>query len=410
MTIKLTPLITLIIVIGLMLPNLAYAQVQQSQSSLGIMISSTMKGLSVALKHIKEGTNAYATINRSIILLEQAQKFYNEGNYTGAEYYFKLAMNSSYNGITEAGGKPFSVPVGLNVSRKVALSFAQKLENLVQNVQNYTIKQEAMELIYQAISLLNQQTVNATQAAHNLAQARQLLGNATSILHKYSKEDFGKHFALYIMQHGKFNNKEFVEGMKKLFLQMNFSYMENITAEMHFVNFTPLIITGTIGIYNNTVYFNSSLVIPYLMIGNETFVPMELIVHLGHDHLGRAHHAQKIEHNYEIIGFINSSYAISYISSHKGENITIEVLPFVWLSQSFNKLHAKAQTLNISVPFVPQQFFNMTLFYSNSALPFNLLMGHNVCKIHIIIIILKDVGSYSSAPSGIQIQYAELSN
>ena len=230
MRFKISALIVLTLIAGLFLPSFTYAQTQSNQRALGTVIPSTLNGLSTALQHIKKGTHAYTALNWSVTLLEQAQKLYNEGNYTGAEYYFKLAMNSSYEGISEAGGKPFAIPPDLNVSREMALRFAQKLETLAMNIQNTTLKQEALKIISQAISLLNQPAVNVTQAAHNLAQSRQLLGNASAIVHKYSKEDFGKHFALYIVQHGKFKDKEFVEGVSKVFLQMNFSYIENINA------------------------------------------------------------------------------------------------------------------------------------------------------------------------------------
>ncbi|MGC8664643.1 MAG: hypothetical protein ACP5SE_03125 [Nitrososphaeria archaeon] len=410
MRIKLSSLLALIIVAGLFLPNIVHGQVQNTNSSLGTVLSSTINGLSTALQHVKKGTRAYNFLNISITFLEKAQKLYNEGNYTGAEYYFKMAMNSSYAGISEAGGKLFAVPLGLNVSRDMALSFAKKLETLAQNIQNDTLKQEALDKISQAISLLNQPAVNATQAAHNLAQARQLLGNASAIIHQYSKENFGRHFAFYIMRQGKFKDKAFVESMSKLFLQMNFSYIENITTEMCYVNFTPVVLTGSIGVYNNVVYFNSSMVIPYITLGNETFVPMEIMVPQGHGHLARGHHSQKVQQSYEIIGFINSSYAVSYVSSHKGYNITVEALPFVWVPQSFNRIHSKAQELNITVLFVPQQFFNMTLFYNGSAWRVSPFLNHDFHKIPILIIVLRDVGSYSSAPQGLQVQYSEIPN
>ncbi len=413
MRIKFSSLLALIIVAGLFLPNIVYAQVQNtnsSLSSLGTVLSSTINGLSTALQHVKKGTQAYDSLNSSITLLERAQRLYNEGNYTGAEYYFKLAMSSSYEGISEAGGKPFTVPPGLNVSRDIALGFAKKLETLAQNIQNYTLKQEALDKISQAISLLNQPVVNATQAAHNLAQARQLLGNVSAIVHQYSKENFGRHFAFYIMQHGNFKDKAFVKGMSKLFSQMNFSYIENVTTEIRYINFTPIVLTGTVGVYDNVVYFNSSVIIPYITLGNETFVPMDIIMPQLHGHLARGHYAQKIQQSYKIIGFINSSYAVSYVSSHKGDNITVEVLPFVWVPQSFNRIHSKVQELNITAPFVPQRFFNMTLFYNGSAWPISSFMNHNFHKIPIVIIVLRDVGSYPSRPQGLQVQYSEVTN
>ena len=179
---------------------------------------------------------------------------------------------------------------------------------------------------------------------------------------------------------------------------------------MRYINFTPLVLTGTIGVYNNAVYFNSSFIAPYITLGNLTFVPTEIIISQGHGHLAKGRHNQNVQQNLVIIGIINSSYAVSYVSSHKGDNISVEILPFVWVPQSLNKLHAKAQALNITMPFVPQQFFNMTLFYNGSAWSFSQFETHSVHKIPAIILILKDIGSYSSVPQGLQIQYKELSS
>ncbi len=407
MKFKISALLILILITGLFLPSFTYAQPQSNQSALGTVISNTLNGLSTALQHLKKGTNAYMELNNSVTLLEKAQKLYNDGNYTGAEYYFKLAMNSSYEGISEAGGKPFTIPPGLNVSRKMALEYAQNLETLAQNVQNETLKHEMLSIISQAVSLLNQQELNTTQAAHNIAQARELLGNASAILHKYSKSNFGKHFAIFIMHHGKFNDNRFVAGMSSMFSQMNFSYIENITGTMHFINFSPVIITGTIGVYNKTVYFNSSFIIPYIIVGNETFIPKEIMFPQAHEHLGKNHRNLSFQQNFEIVGMINSSYAESYIVSHKGENITVEILPFVWAPQSLNGLHSKVQTGNVNLSLASSRFLNMTVLFNGSSWLAGKLNHH---KVPLIIIIFKDVGYYSSVPQGIHVWYENLPN
>jgi hypothetical protein len=405
---KITALLILMLITGLFLPSFTYAQPQSNQSALGTIISNTLNGLSTTLQHLKKGTRAYIALNNSVTLLEKAQKLYNDGNYTGAEYYFKLAMNFSYKGISEAGGKPFSIPPGLNVSRKMALDYAQNLETLAQNVQNETLRHEMLSVISQALSLLNQQALNTTQAAHNIAQARELLGNATAMLHAYSKSNFGKHFAIFIMHHGKFNDNRFIVGISSMFSQMNFSYIESITSAMYFINFTPVMITGTIGVYNKTVYFNCSFIIPYIIIGNETFIPKEIMFPQVHEHLGKSHRSLSNQLNSKVIGMINSSYAESYIVSHKGENITVEILPFVWAPQSLNRLHFKVQTNNVNLSLTSLRFLNMTVFFNGSSWIADKLNSH--IKVPLIIIIFKDVGYYSSVPQGIQVLYENLSN
>jgi len=406
MKFKISALLTLMLTTGLFLPSFTYAQPQSNQSALGTVISNTLNGLSTVLQHLKKGTHSYIELNDSVSLLEKAQKLYNDGNYTGAEYYFRLAMNFSYKGISEAGGKPFSIPPGLNVSRKMTLDYAQNLETLAQNVQNETLRNEILSIISQALSLLNQKALNTTQLAHNIAQARELLGNASILLHKYSKSNFGKHFAIFIMHKGKFNDEKFIVVMSSMFSQMNFSYIESITGAMYFINFTPVMITGTIGVYNKTVYFNSSFIIPYIIIGNETFFPNEIMLPQAHGHLGKNHRSLSYQQNSEIIGMINSSYAVSYIVSHKGENMTVEILPFVWAPQSLKMLRSKVQN-NANLSLVSLRLINMSVLFNGSSWLAGKLKNN---KVPLIIIVFKDVGYYSSAPQGIQVLYENLSN
>ncbi len=133
---KILPLIVILTAISMAVPSYSMAYAQSSQS-LGIVISSTMNGVQTALHQVKSGTVAYQQLNQSLTYLTIAQKLYNAGNYTGAEYYLKIAMNESYSGVISAGGEAFTVPPGLNVSRvgqNVAVAFNATLAQQVKGM------------------------------------------------------------------------------------------------------------------------------------------------------------------------------------------------------------------------------------------------------------------------------------
>ncbi|MGC8558723.1 MAG: hypothetical protein ACP5NC_07025, partial [Nitrososphaeria archaeon] len=160
---KILPLIVILTAISMAVPSYSMVYAQSSQS-LGIVISSTMNGVQTALHQVKSGTVAYQQLNQSLTYLTIAQKLYNAGNYTGAEYYLKIAMNESYSGVISAGGETFTVPPGLNVSREVAIEYAQKIELLAQNIRNNSIREQVMSNISTAIALLKEPG-NASQVA-----------------------------------------------------------------------------------------------------------------------------------------------------------------------------------------------------------------------------------------------------
>lgn len=390
---KAIPVAVLVIVMGLALPVPILAQAQAGNTSLGVAISQTIQGLSLALQKVSKTSPAYRELNASLYYLKQAQSFYEKGNYSEAELYFALAMNSSFNGLKEEG-KPFSVPPGLNVSRAVALKYADKLKILAENVQNETLREELINQIDQAVYLLTQQATNATQAAHNLALARQILGNASAKIHKYSKAYFGKQMALYVMHRGRFKDLKFMNAMEVIFQNMSFSYIANISSILTSSNYTVEVIQGTIGTYGNLVYFNSSIALPFVTINNVTFVPFYVPPKLLHANRGLGHR-QGGSYKIEIIGVLNSSYVYNYVMSKKGSNITFEILPCLWTPSSIKALKSGAEELNISL----------------SQIGFQVLKSRSLGakgRCYIIIVILYDVGSYQMKPTGLQIYYEQI--
>ena len=143
------------------------------------VINNAINGVSTALSHVPKGTPAYSLLSQSLSYLQRAQKLASEGNMSGAQFYFNLAMEKSYKGVNEVNsGEGQPVPPGLNVSRAVQLAFADKLENELRAVNNATLKGEAQALIQSAVQLLNSPQFNASA----LVQARHELNNASFII------------------------------------------------------------------------------------------------------------------------------------------------------------------------------------------------------------------------------------
>ncbi|MDG6931738.1 MAG: hypothetical protein JRN26_06565 [Nitrososphaerota archaeon] len=291
----------------------AYAQ--GSSSQLGTVISSTMHGIQVAESSVPSGTQAGIMLGQALTYLKEAQTLYNEGNYTGAQYYFSLAMNMSYDSVVTAGGKPFSVPPGTNVSVEQAKDYAGRLITESGSISNSTFRSAVQANITRAEQLLNE---------GNFTQARKLLGNTNAMIQQYAKGEFARNFETsfapkLLMKAQELNLSS--ELNQTLFQEIGSMQFQGVGQIMKYMrdynsmlagNFTMP--SGTIGIYDGRVY----MVMPYSLqvvgIGNETFIESVQFMHHG---MGM------MRFNARVIGEVNSSYAVSYVLLHNGTEITV---------------------------------------------------------------------------------------
>ncbi len=302
----------------------AYAQ-GSTNPSLGIMINSTINGVNTAIQHVPHGTAAYSSLEQSLTYLNTAKSLYSEGNYTGAQYYFSLAMNRSYEGVISAGGKPFTVPPGLNQSREVAFQYTSKLMTLVNAISNQTVRESIEANITAAMSLL-QAAGNATQMAHNIAEARQMLGNANAQISHYAKHRFVNNFKSIFLPALQARARGLNSSEAQAFnYSVNFNVMqmenESIGQIMHeMMDYNQVISgkfvlpVGTIGTYKGLVYITLRFPLSLIRIGNETFVANYNVMPM---------HGHHVPRHFETVGVINSSYAYSYVMSNAGTQISI---------------------------------------------------------------------------------------
>jgi len=284
-------------------------------NALNNVINNAINGVSTALSHVPKNTPAYSLLSQSLSYLQRAQKLASEGNMSGAQFYFNLAMEKSYKGVNEAVGNDNSgegqpAQPGLNVSRSVQLAFANKLENELQAVNNATLKGEAQALIQSAVQLLNSPHFNASA----LVQARHELNNASFIINTDAE-----HRLFHEMGVIPFNNASFV-------------VQSLIHGNRTFVD-------GYIGVYNGKVYLELYVPLNEIRLGNTTLYAEPSIEAINvtqpikpmpqappiNPMRGFAKHFSRIE----VLGIVNSTYAVSFVGAHKGQFIIVSVRGFL---------------------------------------------------------------------------------
>jgi len=221
-------------------------------------------------------------------------------------------MKKSYKGVNEAvgnvnGGEGQPVPPGLNVSRAVQLAFANKLENELRAVSNSTLKGEAQALIQSAVQLLNSPQFNASA----LVQARHELNNASFIINTDAE-----HRLFHAMGIIPFNNASFV---------VQSLIHENRT-----------FVDGYIGVYKNEVCLELYVPLNEIRLGNTTLYaePSIEVINVTppikpmppiNPMRGFAKHFSRIE----VLGIVNSAYAVSFVGAHKGQFIIVSFRGFL---------------------------------------------------------------------------------
>ncbi|MGC9208946.1 MAG: hypothetical protein ACP5GH_03725 [Nitrososphaeria archaeon] len=305
-------------------------------NALNRTISYMMKGVEVALKHVKKGTQAYAQLNESLAYLKMARDLLEEGNETGAFYYFDLATNSTYRALTAS--KPFSIPPGLNVSRLMALDYSRRLMAMASSISNSTLRSEIMTQIQEAVSLL-QSSGNATQIAHNLAAARKILGNVNAEIHRYAKEKFLEHFRKFELPRVKGLEKKMgaseasalnktISGILSSYQQVNSGELIALDRSIYatMLNTTELLL-GTIGTYNGSVYVVLYYPIRVISLNGSIYVAGSAPIiysSTGMTH-GRRHGMAKamMSGNLTFVGVISSQQAYDYVLAESGELVTV---------------------------------------------------------------------------------------
>ncbi|MEM3262293.1 MAG: hypothetical protein QXW72_07975 [Conexivisphaerales archaeon] len=304
----------LILLLAMAFPySASYAQ-GSSQSQLGTLITSTMSGVRAAASVVPASSPAGVSLEHAMTYLKQAQELYRGGNYTGAQYYFSLAMNMSYEGVVSAGGKPFSVKPGESVSTEQAVKYAVRLSDESASISNLTLR----SAIEANISMAEQLLANG-----NFTQARKLLGNTNARIQQYAKGELAVSFeANYVPKllakahelnlssqlnrtlYQEINDMQF-QGVGQIIMYMR-DYSRILAG-----NFS--IPSGTIGVYRGSVYMVMPYTLQFVSIGGENFI-VYVTMHKG---MGSMHFRA------QIIGEINSSYAASFVLSHNGTEITV---------------------------------------------------------------------------------------
>jgi len=352
---KILPIIVIFMTLSVASPY--YIATAQSSQSLGTVINSTINGVKTALQNVKSGTAAYQQLSGSLTYLNVAQKLYNEGNYTGAEYYLKLAMNESYQGVINAGGEPFTVPPGLNVSREIALNYAQRIELIAQNIKNATIREQVMSNISQVISML-EAPGNASQIAHDLAQSRQVLGNVNAEVHQYTKARFAQNFKhyfmpiLYMKLKGIGHNVDaaFNVTISQEVKDMQFENASQIARHMYdyqkdYTEAELIMPAGTIGVYDNLVYINFSYPLPVIQLGSQSYTVNAWVLFYP------------IQPNVSVLGVINDTSAYQYVMSNAGSQVTV----FPPSHDDVARVHVTLDDIGV----LPQQpKSNLTVYYT----------------------------------------------
>ncbi|MGC9192220.1 MAG: hypothetical protein ACP5GT_06285 [Conexivisphaera sp.] len=301
----------------------AAALAESQGNSLGYLINSSSVGLSYELRLAPPG--AHAQLEEAASYLEEASSLYQRGNYSGALLYFEAAMGAS-GGALASGGSPSPIAPGLNASREIALRYAQKLELEASSITNASLREQVLEEISEAISLLRTQG-NASQVAAGLAEAHRLLGEADSALSSSAKYQLASAFAARGNGTGQAPAYRYVraaiaraigsQGTPQIFHEL-----DDLSR-----GYLP---DGTIGTYGGSVVVEIWWPLPAMRIGNCTFEVTGLIVPEGGRIplvalSGTVSDWDNGTGGSTVVGVLNSSCAgaYAYVASNAGRNLVV---------------------------------------------------------------------------------------
>ncbi|BBE42266.1 hypothetical protein NAS2_0877 [Conexivisphaera calida] len=313
----------------------AYAALasQPPGTALGILINSSMSGVSAELGSPALGPQVRAGLQESMGYLETAWTLYSEGNYTGAQAYLEMAMAVNGKALLRAGG-PSGVQPGLNDSREVALAYAQKLYVAASSISNATLRQEVLSQISSATSLL-QSTGNASQEALDLAAARQLLGEVNSEMNSYARGELASGLRAEVAA---------MRASSGLTGQAATAYeysLNSMSMQARDENFTQIynelrdawsgeIPDGTIGVYGDAVIVVTRWPLPALQIGGYTFAAAGIVEPEGTGPEPQLVQLPRIVAAWDnasgtatVIGIVNGTGLYSYVESSAGGDLVV---------------------------------------------------------------------------------------